>query len=264
MTKDFENSANYFLELASEQRLMILNYLSTRSIGVTQISKHLDATPQEIHRNLNRLNKVGFVKKGQNDKYEITTSGKIMLSQMSLVKFLTKNKEFFESHDLSTIPSKFTKRLGVLESCTHVKGVTAVLDKWMMIYSKAKSYVFDVVSESPPGLETPLIKKIEHGVSYRHVIAENLLEAKNREKNLKKMGYYDLISKGKILRKKTKTVPVILLINESQSGIIFSSPSKTPDLAHMFYGTDPSFHEWCIDYFETIWKKSTPIRSISK
>ena len=90
MANEFENAASYFLELASEQRLRILHSLSSKPFGVTQLATKLDSTAQEIHRNLDRLSKSGFTKKGLHEKYEITTQGKIMLSQMSLVKFLTK------------------------------------------------------------------------------------------------------------------------------------------------------------------------------
>ncbi|WP_428325675.1 helix-turn-helix transcriptional regulator [Nitrosopumilus sp.] len=263
MTDDFENTAGYFLELASEQRLKILHNLSIKSFGVTQLATKLDVTAQEVHRNLDRLSKSNFTKKGMNDKYEITTQGKIMLSQMSLVKFLTKNEKFFENHNLQLIPSKFTKRLGVLGTSEHIRGVTKVLEKWTSIYKNADSYIADIVSESPPGMIKPLVSRIQNGVEYRHIVSNNLIEPENREEILKKTGYYKLVQKGKIQRKTTKTVSTIVLLNEKESAVIFPSTTNETDLKHMFYSKDSAFHEWCIDYFDYIWKKSKTMRTKS-
>jgi predicted transcriptional regulator len=254
-----EKIAGYFLELASEQRLDILSELLKKPNRVNVIAKKLRVTPQEVHRNLDRLNHAGMVAKGLEDHYRITSVGKIMLSQMSLVSFLSKNKTFFDTHDLNDVPTKFTKRLGVLEECKHIKGVTAVLEKWRTIYSESEKYVCDILSESPPETITPLLKRIAKGVEYRHVISKQFLEPAGRNQMLEKMGYYKFIEGKKIQRRETKSVSVILIMNEKEGGIIFSTSSDEPDLRSMFYGKSAGFHEWCHDYFEYIWKKSKKI-----
>ncbi|MHA7734023.1 helix-turn-helix transcriptional regulator [Nitrosopumilus sp. S6] len=263
MTEDFQKIASYFLDLASEQRLQILSNLSIKPSGVTQLATKLDVTAQEIHRNLTRLSKSSLVQKGLDEKYEITSQGKIMLSQIPLIKFLTKNQQFFENHNLQPIPSKFTKRLSVLGSTTHIRGVTKVLEKWDSIYKNAENYVCDIVSESPPGLIKSLIARIKDGAKYKHVISNNLLEPENREETLQKSGYYKLIQDGHIQRRITKTVHTIVLLNEKEAGVIFPSVTNEPDLKHMFYSTDSAFHEWCVDYFDFVWKKSKTLKQKS-
>lgn len=254
-----EKIAGYFLELASEQRLNILSDLLKKPNRVNLLAKKLQVTPQEVHRNLDRLSHAGMVKKGLEDHYRITSIGKIMLSQMSLVSFLSKNKKFFDGHDLDDVPTKFTKRLGVLEECKHIKGVTAVLEKWRTIYSNSEKYVYDILSESPPETVTPLLKRIAKGVEYRHIISKQFIEPEGRVKMLEKMGYYKYIEEKKIQRRETKSVSVILVMNEKEAGIIFSTSSDEPDLRNMFYGKSAGFHEWCHDFFEHMWKKSRKI-----
>ena len=256
MRQNFESIAEYFLELASEQRLRILNELSVRPSRINKLAKKLQVTPQEIHRNLERLAVAGMVKKGLEDHYVITTPGNVMLSQMSLVSFLTKNKKFFDVHNLDDLPLKFTKRLGVLEGCQHIKGVTAVLDKWRKIYVNSKEYVCDILSESPPEMMSPLLKRINKGVMYQHIISKEFVEPEGRDESLEKMGYYTFIEKKQIQRREHDFVSVILLINEKEAGVVFSTSNNEPDLRNMFYGTGSGFHEWCLDYFEHMWKES--------
>ena len=252
----FELAAEGFLELASEQRLLILSNLNAKPYRVSMLAKKLDVTAQEVHRNLDRLAKSGFVIKGNDEHFHITTIGKILFSQMSLIVFVSKNKVFFKGHDINVMPLKYVKRLGVLEDCEHIKGVTKVLDKWKSIYKNSKEYIKDVISESPPGMDESIVNSIRKGAAYNHIIEQNLSEPQDRINRLKKLGYYDLIKKGKIKRKTADTIGVVLVINEKESAVIFPTNDGEPDLRHMFYGKDLSFHEWCIDYFEYFWKKA--------
>ncbi|MDX1596655.1 MAG: transcriptional regulator [Nitrosopumilaceae archaeon] len=252
----FELAAEGFLELASEQRLLILSNLNTKPYRVSMLAKKLDVTAQEVHRNLDRLAKSGFVIKGNDEHFHITTIGKILFSQMSLIVFVSKNKVFFKGHDINVMPLKYVKRLGVLEDCEHIKGVTKVLDKWKAIYKNSKEYIKDVISESPPGTDEAIINSIKKGAVYNHIISKDLSEPQDRIDKLKKLGYYELIKKGKIKRKTADTIGVVLLINEKEAAVIFPTNDGEPDLRHMFYGKDLLFHEWCVDYFDYFWKKA--------
>ena len=256
-------SAN-FLELASEQRLKILSHLSTQPLRVSVLAKKINVTSQEIHRNLERLSNSGFVKKGIDEHFHITTIGQLMLSQMPLMFFVTKNQKYFASHDVGVLPTKFSRRLGVLENCEHIKGVTNVLDKWKSIYKNSKEFIWDITSEAPSGMDETLLQRIKNDVKYRHIVSKDLDEHKNRSLNLQKLGYYDLIQKGKIERKEISQTKTILILNEKEAGIIFPTSDGEPDLRHMFYGTRAIFLEWCVDYFDYYWKKSKKITKFPK
>ena len=72
----YDRVAENFLELASSQRLHILFKLMERSRKrIEPIAKELDATKQEIHRNLVRLEQSGLITKDKEGKYALTTFG---------------------------------------------------------------------------------------------------------------------------------------------------------------------------------------------
>jgi len=258
----YETVSANFLELASEQRLKILANLNSRSSRVSTLAKKIDVTPQEIHRNLERLSNTGFVKKGVDEHFHITTIGKLMLSQMPLMFFITKNQKYFATHDVGVLPAKFSRRLGVLENCNHIRGVTNVLDAWRNIYKKSKEYVCDLINEFPVGMDEVLINRIKDGVIYRHGLIQDLNEHEDRVDNLKKHGYYDLIDQKKIERRETQETGTVLILNEKEAGIIFPTTDGEPDLRHMFYGNSMLFQDWCLDYFEYFWKKGKNISRI--
>ena len=258
----FEIVSSNFLELASEQRLRILSNLNSKPHRVSSLAKKIDVTSQEIHRNLDRLSNSGFVRKGTDDHFHITTMGKLMLSQMPLMFFISKNQKYFSNHDVGILPLKFSRRLGVLENCEHVKGVTNVLKKKKKIYKDSKEYICDIINEFPPGMDDVLLKRIKNGTKYRHIVTDDVNEHDARAEDLKKLGYYDLIQKKKIVRKELKSTGIILILNEKEGGIIFPTNDGEPDLRHMFYGNDKIFQDWCMDYFEFQWKKARDISRI--
>lgn len=260
----FEIVSSNFLELASEQRLKILSALNSKPHRVTMLAKKLDVTSQEIHRNLERLSNSGFVIKKSDEHYHITTIGQLMLSQMPIMFFVTKNQKYFSTHDIGILPAKFSRRLGVLEDCEHIKGVTNVLDTWKNIYKNSKEFVFDIINESPSGMDDILVKRVNNGVKYRHIVTSDLDEPKNRVPDLKKLGYYDLIQQGKIERKELAMTKTILILNEKEAGIIFPTSDGQPDLRHMFYGHNSMFQDWAMDYFDYYWKKAKNISRISR
>lgn len=259
----YEVVAANFLELASEQRLKILASLNNKPHRVSELAKKLDVTSQEIHRNLERLSNSSFVKKGTDEHFHITTVGKLMLSQMPLMFFISQNEKYFTNHDVGVLPQKFSRRLGVLENCEHIKGVTKVLDTWKNIYKNSKKYVCDIINEFPSGLDNVLINNVKKGAKYRHIISTELHEHAERDSNLKKLGYYDLIKKGKIMRKEIKPQGIVLILNEKECGIIFPTLDGEPDLRHMFYGNTIIFQDWCLDYFEHHWKKAKKILRVT-
>lgn len=257
-----EKIASNFLELASEQRVEILSSLNEKKSRVASMAKKLKVTSQEIHRNYDRLSESGFITKRADGCYHITNLGKIICSQIPVMNFVANNEGYFKYHFFGKLPTKFIHRIGELNNCSQIEGVTRVLDKWRQIYKNSDKYVFDIVSESPLRIEEPLMDKVKNGIKYCHLFDQNMKEPRGREKFLKDNDYYDLIQKDKIERRKGEKIDTIVILNEKEGGVIFPNTEGEPDLRYMFYGNDPAFLGWCKDYFDYLWSKSKPVKKI--
>ena len=51
---------------------------------------------------------------------------------------------------------------------------------------------------------------------------------------------------------KDKVLTVVVL-NEKEACVLFPNKQGEADMSEMFYGNDPMFHEWCLDYFRYCW-----------
>ncbi len=153
MTKLYEKVSENFLELASLQRLNILFKLLERNRKrIEPLAKELDATKQEVHRNLMRLEQSGLITKDKASKYCLTTFGRTMCAEIPSILFLSQHRDYFSDHDFGDIPVKFVMRAGQLATGSHVKGITKTLEKWKSVYKNADKYIYEILSEIPAEL----------------------------------------------------------------------------------------------------------------
>jgi predicted transcriptional regulator len=252
----YEEAANNFLELSSQQRLQIIFRLLERKSKVTTMAKDLDATIQEVHRNFARLEDGGFITKDMDGYYSLTTYGKTICSQIPSIIFLSENRKYFEDHNFGDIPPKFIMRIGQLANSECIKGVTKILEQWKSIYKNANKYIYEILTEVPLDIIVPKVKRIEKGIKLNYILSESTIVPKGRKQLLQKLNYDKLIEKGLVERKMKKMVQTLIVLNEKEASISFPNIEGEPDITEMFYSTDPMFHEWCLDYFRYCWYES--------
>jgi predicted transcriptional regulator len=252
----YEEAANNFLELSSQQRLHIIFRLLEKKSKVTTMAKELDATTQEVHRNFARLEDGGFITKDMDGYYSLTTYGNTICSQIPSIIFLSENRKYFEDHNFGDIPSKFIMRIGQLANSECVKGVTKILEQWKSIYKNANEYIYEMLTEVPLDIIVPKVKRIEKGIKLNYILSESTIVPKGRKQLLQKLNYDKLIEKGLVERKMKKSIQTLIVLNEKEASISFPRIDGDPDITEMFHSADSMFHEWCLDYFRYCWYAS--------
>ena len=251
--------ADDLLELSSSKRIDILSEILMKNSSISQIAKKLDSTNQEIHRNVQRLEKNDFIEKNRDGNYQLTNFGLNMLKQLHSMSFLSKNKKYFKKHSLEQIPAKFIQRIGQLENSENVKGFVKVHEKWNLIYENAEKYIYNILYEVSydSDIINTLIKLMNQGIKIKSIFSESAIVSTKREQVLKKNNF-EKFTKLKILeRKMTKENLMSVTLNEKQAAICFPDNDGEIDLSTMFYSEDPEFHDWCLDYFNEFWNKSS-------
>ncbi len=256
---DSEGIADEFLEVASEQRLSIVLFLDKEKSNLSGIAKHLDATAAEVHRNLGRLQKAGFIKKDSDGNYSLTVYGKTIRAQIPTLRFMIKNKRYFEVHDFSDLSTKYIQRIGALDEFEMVSGYVKVMERWEEIYKNAKKYIGNILIETP--YNEKLLKIIESKLNTKvkisSIFSETAVIPKERREILTKFNFSKFIKDGLLERKMKKDAKIGLILNEKEAGLSFPTSDGEPDLSKMFYSTNELFHEWCLDFFNDQWKDSS-------
>jgi predicted transcriptional regulator len=258
-SSSFISTSTIFFELASEQRLSILFRLNKRSSKLAQLAKDLDVTMQEVHRNLNRLQEAGLIRKDANGQFSLTTFGTTILQQIPTMNFLSRNKEYFSDHYLGDIPMKFVHRIGALDNSEYIEGLVAVLERWKQIYNSAREYIYGMLPQIPLELiETLLAILKQRGIKFNYILSQQTVVPKKRTDLLKDAGFQDLLKKGLVERRMVDKMPVAVILNEKEATVMFPTLKRgqpVADLNSIFYSGKDNllFHEWCLDYFRYSW-----------
>lgn len=263
-----EGIQQIFFELASEQRLSLLSKLNRRqskSNGVYNLSTlatELDATMQEVHRNLNRLMDAGLIEKSSAGIFSLTTFGSTIMNQISTFDFLSRNMEYFSTHTLGKrTPTKFIQRIGALNNCELISGLVAVVELWKRhIYDQSTEYICGMLPQIPLDLIEAVIPKIKElgGIKFSYILPQKALVPRKRDDLLKNSGFHEFLKKGIVERRMVDTMEVATLVNEKQATIMFPTarPNRETDMNSVFFSEDPLFHEWCLDFFRHNWNNS--------
>jgi predicted transcriptional regulator len=260
--KGLESAAADFLELASEQRLEILSRLYEQNQKVSIVAKEIEATVPEVFRNFERLVRAGLISKESDGSYSISSAGRLICNQLSLVEFLSENKKYLKMHSFSGLSDKFLQRVGALEKGEHLMGFVKVLEKWKKIYDNAESYIYNVLFEVPYTADfiEPIVKKVSEGIKLKSVFSSSAIVSNDRKQIFEKHGFKKLIEDGKVERKMKEGVLTIVILNEKEACVMFPTSDGKPDMSEGFYSKDKMFHEWCLDYFVHCWDTAGPFR----
>jgi predicted transcriptional regulator len=249
-------------ELASEQRLSILFRLTEHDSKLAKLSKDLNVTMQEVHRNLSRLMDACLIEKDSAGTFSLTTFGNAIITQISTFGFLSRNRSYFSEHIFGEIPMKFIHRIGALDNSEFVSGLVAVIELWKQLYNRSSEYIYGMLPQIPLDLIEAIMPKIRNeGVKFNYILPEKAIVPKNRAEILKNSGYQELMRKGVVERRMVDKIQVAVVLSENQATVMFPTLKHETDMNSMFYSSglqvdNGIFHEWCLDFFRYNWFNS--------
>lgn len=253
----FVNAEKIFFELASQQRLSIIFSLSQTKSKLSELSKDLGITMQEVHRNINRLQDAGLIEKDPNGIFSLTTFGNTITKQIPTFDFLSQYKDYFSEHTLGEIPMKFVQRIGALNDCELVRGIVAILELWKEIYRESERYILEIIPQVPLDLIEPILVSVrDRATRLFYIFPDDVIIPKGRSELLRRLRFDEVYKTGRIGRRMVDKVQVAVVLNEKKASVLFPSQKGETDMNMMFYSEDKPFHDWCLDYFWFRWYSS--------
>jgi predicted transcriptional regulator len=237
-------------ELASDDRLTILSEVGKQPVRLSDVARKLTSTVQEASRQLERLAEARLVSRGPDSRYEITPLGRVALELVPSFRFVFDERDFFLSHEVSSLPPPFVHRLGELSVHRRINRLDETLALSEELIRGARKYVW-FMSDQPIRQSFPH----EHpaGVDFRLIFPKEIdSEAIRRVR--------DRI--GSTLQVvKVDRVQVSMAMNESIAAVYFPTLDGRMDLTSGFTGEEAGFHAWCEDLYEFYWGRGREGRS---
>ncbi len=242
---DMEGLSKLLFELASEDRLSILLAIQEKPRRLTQIAQKLDLTVQETSRYLSRLSEAKLIVKDAEGLYNLVPYGAYIVAQLSGLEFLSNNREYFTTHNLSGIPEEYMARIGELRGCTFIDDIMVAFSQAENLISQAQEYIWIISNQILLSTMPFLEAAIKRGAQFRIILPEDLVPPP---------GFKPLPTiPNRIERRTLKHVDVIMTISEKEARVCFPSMDGKLDPS-AFESQAPKAHKWCKDLYLHYWE----------
>jgi predicted transcriptional regulator len=251
-----EHLAELLFILASVDRLTLISEIAIEKRRLNQLSAKLSATPQETSKHLMRLRNAKLIEKDSDGFFGLTAFGKIIVNLLPSIRFLAQNREYFLSHDISSLPPEFIERIGELQESGYAGRVGSILAHTQQVVKEAEKYIW-LLADHPLGGEEYIAGsgKLESSgtVTWRIIIpADSSID-------WTKLRASAGTHKGRIeyhLIEDPNDIKAGIALNEKISGLTFPDTTGKLDFNSGFGSNNPIFRMWCQDLFEFHWNKA--------
>jgi predicted transcriptional regulator len=250
-----EHLAELLFILASIDRLTLLSEIAIEKRRLSQLSTKLSATPQETSKHLTRLRDAKLIEKDSDGFFGLSAFGKIIVNLLPSIRFLTQNREYFLSHDISSLPPEFIERIGELLESGYAGRVGSILAHTQQVVQEAEKYIW-LMADHPLGGEEYVSGsgKLESNstVTWRVIIPDDSSIDWTRLRA--SAGTH----KGRIeyrLIEDPSDIKAGIALNEKIAGLTFPDTTGKLDFNSGFRSSNPIFCKWCQDLFEFHWNK---------
>lgn len=251
-----EDLSELLFILASVDRLTLLSDITVEKCRLSQLSTKLSATPQETSKHLTRLRDAKLIEKDSDGLFGLTPFGKIIVNLLPSIKFLTQNRDYFLSHDISSLPLEFIERLGELQESQYGEKVGSILAHTQQVVQDAEQFIW-LMADHPLGGQQYVAKsgKLESATSVRwRIIIPDDISIDWRSVRAT-VG----IHKGRIeyhLVEDPIDIVAGIALNEKIAGLTFPDADGKLDFNSGFGSSNPVFRKWCQDLFDYYWSKA--------
>jgi predicted transcriptional regulator len=250
-----ERLAELLFTLASVDRLTLLSEITVEKCRLSQLTAKLSATSQETSKHLMRLRNAKLIEKDSDGFFGLTSFGKIIVNLVPSIRFLTQNREYFLSHDISSLPVEFIERLGELQEGQYADKVGYVLAHTQQVVQGAEEYIW-LMADHRLGDQEYVTKsgKLENSgtVTWRVIVPAgssiNWAEVRRTVGTHKGRIEYHLIEDPNYIK-------AGMALNEKIAGVTFPDITGKLDFNSGFRSDKPLFRKWCQDLFEIYWNK---------
>lgn len=261
-----ENVCSLFFELSNENRLRIMLELEIEPLKLTHISKKLDLTSSETHRQLSRLSETKLIVKDVEGFFRLTPFGHQALNWIPGYRFISDNREYFQSHTLSNLPPELLLRLGELSGCMFSDDALVSVSNIETIIREADEYIHTIHDQfllSAYPLASEAVKRGVNVNSIDPVVYSPSLELKGEVSEEDKTILSQALADGSLINRKMEQFAVFLWMSEKEVAIL-SFPSFDGKFDYLGFTTkDDKALKWCNDLFRYCWERAETKNELS-
>ena len=249
-------------ELSNKGRYNVLNSLYRESKRHGQLAKELNIPGSEISRHLKRLFEKRLISKDIDNHYRITNIGKIILQMMDIFEVSLHNREFLNSHEITSIPVHLILQLGKLKTVELSNKTMENMEIFENLVKESKDFLFAITDQYQKSLLKEAEKKMKNQpTKIKALVDKDLLKTYNIPEGWLQLFdepqafFKDMVKNIRILNK----INLSLIVSE-KGAILFLSKEGEIDYSQCLIDNHESFINWTRELFDWYWKKGKDLR----
>jgi len=259
-----ENFYSLLFEISNEIRHRILLLLQRRPMRITEIAKEQDLNHPEIRRHLTRLRDIGLIKRDVEGLYHLTPYGETSILLFKEFEFLSANSDYFETHSLAEVPTRFVKQIGELGGSTCLRNAMDFFRYTENLFKESKEHAWVLVDQFPMNFLSTIVEAINRGVRFR--IIEPRERVLNPDLDAMTSDEIHALSQTRMTplveQRMLDKVSVLLFLSDSRCVLVFPSSDGQHDFKG-FTATHESALSWCGELFQHHWDEAEKRTAIS-
>ena len=146
------------LEFSNEKRYQLFKSLFLGAKRHNQLEKELKIPGSEISRHLKRLFEKNIITKNIDNSYELTNIGKIFYKVLDIFEISIKHQNFFNMHELSSIPIYLILQLGDLHYVEVNNKTLENIEYWSNLVKTSEEFIYAISDQLQNSL-LPVVEK---------------------------------------------------------------------------------------------------------
>jgi predicted transcriptional regulator len=261
-----ENVCNLFFELSNENRLRIMLELEKEPLKLTHISKKLDLTSSDTHRQLSRLSETKLVVKDVEGFFRLTPFGHQALRWLPGYRFISDNSVYFQSHSLSNIPHNLLLRLGDLSGCLFSDDALVSVSSIESMIREADEYIHTIHDQFLLSVYPLASEAVKRGVQIKTidpVVYSPSLPIKGEVTEEDQKTLSQALEEGGLVPRMIEKFDVFLWMSEKDVAIL-SFPTLEGKFDYIgFTSSNDRVLSWCNDLFRHYWERAESKHELS-
>ena len=257
------NLNELLFEFSNKERFDLLKSLYNEGKKHNQIQKDTGIPGSEISRHLKRLKEKNLIIKDINNEYKITNIGKIFIRMMDIFEVSLENKDFLNSHEITSIPINLIFQLGKLKSVELSTKTMENMEIFENLVKNSEEFLYAITDQYQKSLLKEAENKMKNkSIKIRALVDKNLLKSYNIPDGWSKLFkdpvkfFKDILENIRILDE----INVSLVVSD-KGAILFLSKDGQIDYSQCLIDNHENFINWTIELFEWYWKKGASLRS---
>ncbi|MFX0023452.1 MAG: helix-turn-helix transcriptional regulator [Candidatus Hermodarchaeota archaeon] len=249
-------------EFSHKERFKVLKCLYDEEKRHTDLQTELEIPGSEISRHLKRLSEKDLVTKDVNNKYHITNIGKIFLRMMDIFEVSLNHRDFFNSHEITSIPVHLIFQLGKLKEVEFGHKTMENMEIFENLVKDSEEFLYAITDQYQKSLLKEVEnKKRENPIKIRALVDRNLLKSYNIPDGWSKLFrnpqifFQEMLENIRILEE----IKISLIVSD-KGALLFLSRDGEIDYSQCLIDNHKSFIKWTKELFEWYWEKGKSLR----